>query len=572
VEHSHLDKWLPRLSAALDGAADWHAVELTLSKGLAEEERDESRALVFAFGYRLLVPRSDDGRAVYGCAFAPMIEAGPDVTFPPRLETLPEEVVAELEEWIEIVDSTIVQSRIHDLLWELRRGVRPDLHARSAARAYLTLAAGEWHPLHRVDCATRALELGRSVRDTGLMAESAAVLVQLADTEMAGDQRRPGITLHALAPVVELNAGDRPEALAGLLDRALKRYAPDPWIEQSVRDLQAALADPDDRAEIWRAEVERWREEATNAKGLLRHVHLQHALQLGQTYGLTEVAEEILRELQTITPSDLDLKPVGFEVKFPTEEIQRFIEHIGSLPSAPEALTAFGLYGPPIRDPVQTREVLSEIAKQFPVHRLFPKQRIGPYASVIWEASTPEDHDRLELAEHETLQIEVFAHASVRVLAGIVDHFGVPPRSTLDQFFAGGAADESTHEHLADGVFRYFAGDFLGATHVLAAAIEAYLRALAAQVGVVVIRLPDGEIPGGVRALGAILASLNSRMDEAWRRYLVNALTDPLGLNLRNNIAHGLGLADSATAAAPLVHVACHARCLVQEEEPRPGR
>lgn len=47
-------------------------------------------------------------------------------------------------------------------------------------------------------------------------------------------------------------------------------------------------------------------------------------------------------------------------------------------------------------------------------------------------------------------------------------------------------------------------------------------------------------------------------MDESWRRYLANLLCDPLGLNLRNTIGHGLIAEVDQYNAALLVHAACH--------------
>jgi hypothetical protein len=75
-----------------------------------------------------------------------------------------------------------------------------------------------------------------------------------------------------------------------------------------------------------------------------------------------------------------------------------------------------------------------------------------------------------------------------------------------------------------------------------------------------VIKNPQGLGFGGVRQLGALLNDLKGRMDESWRRYLVNALNDSLGLNLRDQLSHGLyGPASSADVAITL-HIAYQLR------------
>lgn len=77
---------------------------------------------------------------------------------------------------------------------------------------------------------------------------------------------------------------------------------------------------------------------------------------------------------------------------------------------------------------------------------------------------------------------------------------------------------------------------------------------------------PIGPEPGGVHPLDHLLAALEGILDESWRRYLVNSLTEPLGVNLRNRIAHGLIGEAQAYDAALLIHVAAFLRTLESKE------
>ena len=90
----------------------------------------------------------------------------------------------------------------------------------------------------------------------------------------------------------------------------------------------------------------------------------------------------------------------------------------------------------------------------------------------------------------------------------------------------------------------------------------------AAAIGLVVIKQPQGERPGGVRTLGGILSALEGRIDETQRRYLVNALTDQLGVNLRNTVSHGLSGPGSRSQASLLIHIASYLRVLAPGERP----
>lgn len=136
----------------------------------------------------------------------------------------------------------------------------------------------------------------------------------------------------------------------------------------------------------------------------------------------------------------------------------------------------------------------------------------------------------------------------------------MPDRERLAEFFTTELIDREVAARIADGLLRFFDGDDDGALHILVPQLEAAIRATAARIGVVVIKTPHGGTPGGVRALGGILADLEGRLDESWRRYLANALTDPLGVNLRNQLSHGLHGQTARSDVAVAIHIACRLR------------
>jgi hypothetical protein len=73
-----------------------------------------------------------------------------------------------------------------------------------------------------------------------------------------------------------------------------------------------------------------------------------------------------------------------------------------------------------------------------------------------------------------------------------------------------------------------------------------------------------------VRALGDLLLAMKERIDESWRRYLWNLLCDPIGVNLRNRLAHGLLPKADKKEAALLIHAACHLSLIKMREDERP--
>jgi hypothetical protein len=65
-----------------------------------------------------------------------------------------------------------------------------------------------------------------------------------------------------------------------LVEAAGERYGSDPYNAQSASELLVQLIPLDDREELQRRQVERWKQEADRSTGILRYSRLQEALGL----------------------------------------------------------------------------------------------------------------------------------------------------------------------------------------------------------------------------------------------------------------------------------------------------
>ena len=154
------------------------------------------------------------------------------------------------------------------------------------------------------------------------------------------------------------------------------------------------------------------------------------------------------------------------------------------------------------------------------------------------------------------------------VLDKIFEDTPFPDQDSLARYFTTQLIAEDIARRIAKAWILYQQQDFDEAAHLLAPRIETILRGLAYRVGVPVTKEPHGAERGGVVPLGTVLRGLRGILDESWLRYLVHALADPLGLNLRNRISHGLiGIVDEGDSAI-LLHIACYLRLLQLEPLP----
>lgn len=551
-----------RVDAAFAEAPSWIAGASVL-RAENEEPVPELVPFVHAFEFDLVERQRTDRREQFG-PFAPLIEwQGGSHPLPLH------EVSGEwLERWAAVADassSSAVRCRLCDLLWVARAGETPHLRARQAIDDYLKQAE-RWSDLQAGECLARAMELALEINDNERRNGAVSALLRHASSSIDDEEWKPGVPLRMIAALLELPFDEQPAQIDAVLDRARLRYASDPWITESVLEMQVKRrhGDVDAAQELRTLEVARWREAAEGGDALLRLAHLQHALEVARAFGLNEQADEIRRELQAIAPEDLGLKKISASASIPAGAIEETIE--GLVGDNWEAGVArFGAFGPPSGDYDDNAQSVRGLMRQYPLQFLFQRVVLGPENTVIKHPSTEEEQFAAELAKYEGQRARFWATVAAEVLARIRDRHAPPTEEELVEFFTTKLVAPEPARAFARGLQLFWDDRPDEAAHLIVPRVEAVIRELARQSGLVVMREPINDRPGGVRSLGDLLRDLEGRFDESWRRYLWTVLAEPLGLNARNLISHGLIAEVDAPLSALLLHVACFLRLLTEQ-------
>ena len=154
--------------------------------------------------------------------------------------------------------------------------------------------------------------------------------------------------------------------------------------------------------------------------------------------------------------------------------------------------------------------------------------------------------------------ISLWAVFAAEILDRIQGRHGVPDSPALTEFFTTPLMPPDLAERVGRAMLLHWQGQPDESAHVLVPRLETTIRTIARECGLATFREPQGAKPGGARALGDLLLAMKERIDESWRRYLWNLLCDPVGVNLRNRVAHGLLPKADKKEAALLIHAACH--------------
>jgi hypothetical protein len=188
---------------------------------------------------------------------------------------------------------------------------------------------------------------------------------------------------------------------------------------------------------------------------------------------------------------------------------------------------------------------------------------IGPFNSITSETSTPEEKEEQELLKHELMRVNFFSHVGYESLRQALMKYA-PTHSEVAALFETDIIEGAVASKIASALAFFEAGDYDTAGFALAPRLERIVRRIAFRCGVPVTKGADARgRPGGVRGLGALVDALEGRVDERIRRYWRAVLSEPTGLNLRNDVAHALIDEVKPPQTVLLLHVAFQARLLV---------
>ncbi|MFA7295560.1 MAG: DUF4209 domain-containing protein [Dehalococcoidia bacterium] len=548
--------------------ARWVYLASHVREELADIPEPLLRAVGTALGYML---REGTDRAQYPGygPFIPIFQFGERVSAPP-FDAVPPEIG---EAWEQLgLACTVPAARalFLDLSWCARVGDKPGRLGALAIDAYLELGTKGasvdedvedkgCSPYSRAECLRRALSLVRELNQRDRLPEVCAALEAAARAAVEHDS--VGTAMLLLRVLVHLPADLRPTSLLGLLDDASTRFSDSVWDFTEVGDLRAVLAGGGDETRVIRNEqLDHLLAEADAHTGLIRVAALQKCLEFAREHGLADRLPELRRALDAITPESLDLKEISVEVNIPREKFDQFIQSFAAPDTVSGALERFAIAGgsAPSGDHQKNLEQVEASRRDAPIHFLATQIIVDEAGRPITTAAGGEAADRLELLRQEVSGISFWGVIGAMAFDAIVAKHGQPNDLQLVQFLTRHLMTQRSAAAVARAFAHYLRGDYEAAIHVALPQVEATVRDLCRQAGIPVSREAVGD-NGGVAPLGTLLHALDASnlLDKSWVRYLITALTEPAGLNLRNRIAHGLIEEVTREHALVVLHIAC---------------
>lgn len=544
---------------ALTGRPGWLDLAHTLERAAKSKESEALQMLSLAFVYDLVGPRQDRRRAAAGGPYASMFESKEGI-FPPRPAEVAEEGTAVWQSARERLDDPIVGARVSDLLY-VAKGKAAHEDGRRAARELAELAdEPDREPLSRADCVARSIEILVELNDR----EGLAQILNTAE-RVALDllrQEHPGPPLNVLRALVGLKRDLRPDGLEELLIEAVDRFPAGHAGESALELAATASGDPDRQKELRRRQLQMRMDEAKAAEGLAKVTFLQRAIDLASRFGFPQEMEALLKEQQDLPKEELEFESMEATVDVPTDPIRRQIDHIvgSGAKDIFEALVRLGAFGPPGGSNADMDREVEAQEKESPMAFLFPHTYFGQETSAPTYLASDEENKRLmSRGRQRGLHVEFYGEfLYARMLHQAIERHGRASHEELAQHFSTELIGAGRGERIARAVELFWDEEYDESAHLIVPRLESILRDVARLNGILIVKRAQEGRFGGVVSLNVVLAKLRELYEpEPWFDYLEALLCDPLAINLRNDIAHGLLERVGGVGAALLIQAAC---------------
>jgi Domain of unknown function (DUF4209) len=340
--------------------------------------------------------------------------------------------------------------------------------------------------------------------------------------------------------------------LASLADRLLAQRPARPFLSDGAAAVLTGL-DPRRRADTDEARFRARILDADCKPPAARLVLLEQAAGFANRLGRKDLAGEATRAMQAIDKDALGLTSITAEASIQAEIVDIEAEQMSAGASWQEALDSWLASVSPTGDPDENDLSVRRLAAASGLRRLLPTVLLGADGLPRWLARSEQDELNSDLAWTEKYHIAIRG----RMLADALDRVGAvapPDPDELALHLSDRGAGRLPLAAAAARAFgRYWDGDYESSPHTAAPRIEAAARELVLSLDIAAYQVARATEPGKYVGLDALIGLLaDAGLDRSWERFLRTLLTGPLGMNLRNDTAHGFVIADPGRETAAL--------------------
>ncbi|AEG58217.1 DUF4209 domain-containing protein [Sinorhizobium meliloti] len=481
------------------------------------------------------------------------------VSYSPDPRDITPEIVDHWEQRADVLTNPVLKARYADLVWDLSRKAadrRANIRfAHIAIDSYLaSVSDGRNRDFHDdIEALMRALQLSTSIRDNDRTAIAKGMMIERFHAEVGQDgwwiQLYDALVANRKCGLTDADKNGMIAGLEKLFARATTDETLDPHSAERIAcRLLPFYSSGDDFDNVKRVGIavsEAFERIASTGSRMQAMVWLQTAADFARRAGEADRLNRLKVEREeAIRASASEMKSFSFSHEFKKSEVEEYVEAI--------------------LDETNWQQSLFNIAAHF----IVPKQQLrhqaeraaetSPLMAAITMSVIADDHVAAQVDGDDDADGPLYRHADFsrqfnrlhlcKALEGAVKRHSLSPEEIAA--FMQRSSLFSDLPLLVAGVKAWFDGDYVKSIFVLVPQVEDAFRNVARNLGESVTKDKRGQSGWEVSMnLGDLLSMGKVRVEVGedihfWMRAI---FADARGMNLRNQIAHGLVGREAAT-------------------------
>jgi hypothetical protein len=503
-----------------------------------------------------------EGTGAWGTYFAPMVEwtQGETTVRNPDIAQLDAETITYWRERALVTKSPVMKARYADAAWDFAKVIansKPNHEcARMAIDGYVEATNRHFYTneIQAVQWLVRALQLARSVGDANRIKN--VVDAMFAFYRLSLDPRHAGVWIFLfdnlygekklISPSQEVQIISDLETMLGRLTAVGEPNEFDPYGAQAAAErLIQHYKKQNDTANVERvikAYGGAFVTMAEMADPMLAMSWLQPVIERYEQEGMKDEAEK-LRNLQMKKGENIasDMKHYSVEVNIPKKEFDDVVTTLLVKDDIAATLSHVAQYFIPNVD--RAKKFVQELKTVAPLLSIIPITVVDHTGRPVAKVGASDDGTEGRLFQQLTQTIGFYQPFLSYVIEAVMAEFRPSVDEILAVLYHSPLFLDSRRGILRDGLSAYLSRDHLKGVHVLVPQLEEMLRTLLVLMGIPPQKSVRGH-PGitDVKNMNDALGDQRVRevlTENVWM-YLTVLFIDRRGINLRNDLAHGL--------------------------------
>ncbi len=563
----NVPSWVQVILDSFNEKTDAHS-ELEIAESLSNERAKHgdlseedwkayiSEYSVFFFG------EGGDGESVWGTYFRPMVEftQGQSVVRNPDITQLDTDTITHWQHRASEVKNPVMKARYADAAWDFAKPIangQPDYKcALLAIDGYTDATDRHFYKWENegVQWLVRALHLARSVGDTErvkkvvdamfsfyqatLQPKLIGIWVFLFDNlygekKLISDAQEAQIIADLEAMLAKLSVVGEPnyfdpfgaQAAAERLARHYKKQGDTANVERVLKTYGEAF-----------------RTLAAGANPMLAMAWLQPVIERYEQEGMKDEAEQLrLMQIEKGKNIASDMKHYSVEAKTTKQDYDDLVKKLLVKNDLGATLSNIARYFIPSVD--RAKKTVEELKTVAPLMSMIPITMVDNTGRALAKIGTDDDGSEGRIFQHLAQTMGFYQPFLSYVIEAIATEFQPTADDILAVLYQSPLFLESRRSILRDGLSAYLSKDHLKGIHVLVPQIEEMLRTLLALMGIP----PQKSVPRhpgitDVKNMNDALGDprVQQVLTESVWMYLTVLYIDRRGMNLRNDLSHGL--------------------------------